>query len=82
MAGFKQKNIINITMTMSEEKNKKTVSIYALADELLPRHQWCIGTDEVAEQLGNHPDWTFDTFIKHFMKDIVDRMIIRTKRNN
>ncbi len=184
-------------MTMSEEKNKKTVSMYDLADELLPRHQWCIGTDEVAEQLadlivehgcavrydketkpqidaavlcdpydeeevlrdrlsqlrdgewiillhqrgypikpdgtlddeavdyaelltydscvrraehclssllrrsifvfrlymiylsaafaiarGNHPDWTFDTFIGHFMKDIVDRMIIRTKRNN
>ena len=67
---------------MSEEKTKKTISMYDLADKLLPRQQWCIGTDEVAEQLDNHPDWTFDTFIGHFMKDIVDQMIIRTKRNN
>lgn len=181
---------------MSEEKNKKTVSMYDLADELLPRQQWCIGTDEVAEQLadlivehgcavrydketkaridaavlrdpyteeevlrdrlsqlrdgewiillhergypldpdghekdgvdyaelltydscvrraeqflssllrrsrfvyrlymiylsaafaiarGNHPDWIFDTFIVHFTKDIVDRIIIRTKRRD
>ena len=119
---------------MSEEKNKKTVSMYDLADELLPRQQWCIGTDEVAEQLADlivehgcavrydketkpqidaavlcdpydeeevlrdrlnrlrDGEWIIllhqrgypikPDGIGHFMKDIVDRMIIRTKRNN
>lgn len=103
---------------MSEENNKKTCSMYALADALLPRQPWYPSTDEVAEQIAdlivehrytvrydtvmkplidvavlrdpaafaiaraNYPGWTFETFIERFLKDVVERMNIRTKRRN